>query len=139
MTAACWIGYQLGAGAGRGAAHRLIRERDLAWLEAASERWGSGVIMMFRAVPVLAEASAIFAGMSRMRRGRFMALATLSNAGISAVYAAVGAYSASVNSFLLAFIAAMLLPGLALLAIRGARRQARTLLPGSPGGGERPL
>ncbi len=116
MTAASWLGYRLGQGAGRGAAHRMVSERQLAWLETASERWGSAFIALFRAVPVLAEASSFFAGMSRMPAGRYMAISILSNAGISAVYTAVGAYSANVNSFPLAFIGALLLPGLAMWA-----------------------
>jgi membrane protein DedA with SNARE-associated domain len=139
LTAACWLGYRLGGSAGRGAARRLIPERDLAWLEAAAERWGSGVIVLFRAVPALAETSAIFAGMSRMRPGRFLLLATLANAGISAVYAAVGAYSATVDSFLLAFAGAVLLPGLALLAVDRARWTARLLKRGEPATGEERL
>jgi membrane protein DedA with SNARE-associated domain len=136
MTAACWIGYRLGQSAGRGAARRLVSERDLAWLERASERWGSGVIVLFRAVPVLAEASAIFAGMSRMPLGKFMLISTLSNAGISAVYATVGAYSANVDSFLLAFTGAVLLPGLAMLVASQARRNGRAPVPAGPDGGE---
>jgi membrane protein DedA with SNARE-associated domain len=139
MTAACWTGYRLGQSAGRGAARRLVSERDLAWLESASERWGSGVIVLFRAVPALAETSAIFAGMSRMPVGKFMLISTLSNAGISAVYAAVGAYSANVNSFLLAFTGALLLPGLAMLAVSRVRRNGRAPVPHGQHGGEESL
>lgn len=116
MTAACWIGYQLGRGVGRETARRLVSERDLTLLESAWARWGSGVILLLRAVPVLAEASAIFAGMSQMHLGRFLLLSLLSNAAISLVYSAVGAYAANIQSFLLAFVGAMLIPGSVLLA-----------------------
>lgn len=133
MTAACWAGHRLGGSAGRGAAGRLVSERDLAWLEAASRRWGAGAIVLLRAVPALAEASAIFAGVSRMPLGRFLLVSALSNAGISAVYAAVGAYAAGAGSFLLAFAGALLLPGLAQLAAVGARA-----LRGPAGGGGAP-
>jgi uncharacterized membrane protein YdjX (TVP38/TMEM64 family) len=136
MTAACWIGYRLGQSAGRGTARRLVSERDLAGLERASARWGSGAIVLFRAVPVLAETSAIFAGMSRMPPGKFMLISTLSNAGISAVYATVGAYAANVDSFLLAFTGAVLLPALAMLFANRARRNGRTPVAVGPDGGE---
>ena len=41
-----------------------------------------------------------------------------SNAGIALGYAAIGAYSMRVDSFLLAFLGAMVVPGLAMLAGR---------------------
>jgi len=43
-----------------------------------------------------------------------MLLTALSNLGISAVYAAVGAFSSNVNSFLLAFFGAILAPAAAM-------------------------
>jgi hypothetical protein len=52
----------------------------------------------------------------------FLALAALSNLGISAAYAAVGAWSARVSSFLLAFAGAVLLPLAALLLARAFAR-----------------
>ena len=63
-------------------------------------RFGEWVIVVSRPIPVLAEASVLFAGLSGMPASRFLLLSTLSNLGISAVYAAVGAFSASTNSFL---------------------------------------
>ena len=116
MTAACWLGYCMGRSVGRGAARRLVSDHELALLEAAWTRWGSGVILLFRAVPALGEASAIFAGMSRMPQDRFLLLSVLSNAGISFVYATVGAFAANTQSFLLAFAGAVLLPSLVLFA-----------------------
>ncbi len=67
----------------------------------------------FTPVPVLAEASVLFAGMSKMNFRRFLIISTLSNLGISIVYAAVGAYSVSENSFLLAFAGAIIIPAVA--------------------------
>jgi hypothetical protein len=49
-----------------------------------------------------------------------MLLSTLSNLGVSAVYAAVGAFSATVNSFLFAFGGSILVP---LVAMILAKRQ----------------
>jgi membrane protein DedA with SNARE-associated domain len=129
MTAACWVGYQLGRGAGRVAARRLISLRELAWLEGAWTRWGSAIVLLLRAVPALAEASTILAGMGRMRQGRFLLLAMLSNAIISTVYATVGAYAVSTHSFLLAFTGAVLIPALVLWAAH--RLQAKGASAGS--------
>ena len=75
---------------------------------------------MLRPVPVLAEASCLFAGASRMAWGRFAMLASLANLGISLAYAAAGASAASKESFLLAFAASIALPAIAMLLSRRA-------------------
>lgn len=119
MTAGCLVGYALGSRAGRGAARRLVGAAELTRVSTASARWGDGMILLFRAVPVLAEASVIFAGMTGMPFRRFLLLTAASNGGISLVYAAVGALSAKAESFLLAFVGAILVP---LIAMTAARR-----------------
>ena len=116
MTASSLIGYWLGMSAGRNAAHHLVGERELSRLEEAAKRYGLYIVVLFRAVPILAEASVLFAGMSRMPFTRFLVLVVISNLGISAAYAGVGAYAAELNSFLLAFAGAILIP-LAVIAL----------------------
>ncbi|HUX75966.1 MAG TPA: VTT domain-containing protein [Anaerolineae bacterium] len=115
MTVSCVVGYWLGARFGRPVANRLVGEQELARLEKLSQRFGDWVIVVTRAVPVLAEASALFAGISGMPMHQFLLLSTLSNLGISAVYAAVGAFSATVNSFLFAFGGSILVPLVAMI------------------------
>jgi len=119
MTVSCVVGYWLGARFGRPVANRLVGEQELARLEKLSQRFGDWVIVVTRAVPVLAEASALFAGISGMPMHQFLLLSTLSNLGISAVYAAVGAFSATVNSFLFAFGGSILVPLLAMILTKG--------------------
>ena len=114
MTAACLLGYEL---ARRG--RRLLPEADARRMALAAGRYGPRLVVLFRAVPVLAEASVLFAGLARMPRRQFLALAAPANLGIALAYSAVGAFSMRVNSFLLAFAAAILLP---LLAFAIARR-----------------
>lgn len=114
MTASCLLGYWLSAKLGRPLAVRLVGERDLERLAALQQRFGDWVILAARPVPMLAEASVMFAGISHVAFGRFMLLTTLSNLGISAVYAAVGAFSSNINSFLLTFFGAILVPGIAM-------------------------
>jgi len=109
MSAGCALGYALG---GRMPAPDRERMRK-AWA-----RYGDWALILFRAVPVLAEASVFFAGVSRMPRGRFAALVAISNFGISAVYAGTGAFSAGRETFLWAFAGAVLVPGLGLLIWR---------------------
>jgi uncharacterized membrane protein YdjX (TVP38/TMEM64 family) len=115
MTVSCVVGYWLGARFGRPVANRLVGEQELARLEKLRQRFGDWVIVVTRAVPVLAEASVLFAGISGMPMHQFLLLSTLSNLGISAVYAAVGTFSATVNSFLFAFGGSILVPLVAMI------------------------
>ncbi len=117
MTVSSTVGYWL-ALAGRPLARKLLGETELKHLDSMERRVGDWIIVVCRPVPVLAEASVLFAGMGRMPAGRFMMLSVLSNFGVSAVYAAVGAFSASVNSFLLAFAGSIIFPALAMLLVR---------------------
>lgn len=118
MTISCLVGLWLGRKFGRPLAVRLVGEKELQRLEELGRRFGDWVMVISRPVPVLAEASVLFAGIGRMPTHRFVLLTTLSNLGISAVYAAVGAFSATINSFLLAFAGAILLPLLTMVAVR---------------------
>lgn len=114
MTISCAAGYWL-ARSGRPAVRRLLGERELQRLQVLGARFGDWVVIICRPVPVLAEAAVLLAGMSGMRPRRFLLMVALANLGISAVYATVGALAATVNSFLVAFAAAILLPLAALL------------------------
>jgi uncharacterized membrane protein YdjX (TVP38/TMEM64 family) len=115
MTVSCAAGFWMGVRLGRPFTKRILGSGELERLENMNRLYGDWVIVVARPVPVLAEASVLFAGVSRMPITRFMLLATLSNLGISGVYAAVGAMSATVNSFLLAMAGAILIPWLAMV------------------------
>ena len=116
LMAGCAVGYALGRRAGRGGAHRLLGPADLRRLDAGWARWGDGALVVARAVPVLAEASVLVAGMSAMPLRRFVALAALSNAGVALVYAAVGAWALEGPSFLIAVAVSIALPALGMAA-----------------------
>lgn len=117
MSAACLIGYAFGARAAR-AAERFVGEPGMARAATLAARYGDFALVLCRPVPVLAEASVIFAGIVGRPFGRFLNLTSSSNAGVALGYAAIGAWSMRLDSFLLAFLGAMLVPALAMLAGR---------------------
>ncbi len=110
MMVACVIGYWLGARFS-GFARRFVGEDGIARADRLGQRYGDWTIIICRPVPVLAEASVIFAGLVRAPFPRFLALTSLSNLGIAIGYAAFGAFSMSMNSFLVAFLGALIIPG----------------------------
>lgn len=125
MMVGSGLGYLVGARAGAPALQRMVGEAELARLTRAAERHGRWFLLLFRGVPVLAEASLVFAGAGRMPRRAFVAVTALANLGISATYAAVGASAARLTSSLLLLAGMVLLPGLALLLVRLPERWRR--------------
>ena len=120
MMAGSLVGYWVGQRSAS-LARRLVGEHGLMRAGTLAERYGPWAIVLCRPVPVLAEATVVFAGLVRAPLTRFVTLTALSNFGIAVGYAAIGAYSMRVESFLLAFIGAIVVPGLALLVARAAR------------------
>jgi uncharacterized membrane protein YdjX (TVP38/TMEM64 family) len=117
MMAGCALGYVVGS-RGSGAARRLVGSDGIERASALVRRYGELTIVLCRPVPVLAEASVVFAGLVHAPFGRFLRLTAVSNLGIALGYSAFGAFSLRVDSFLAAFIGALLLPGVFLLISR---------------------
>lgn len=121
-TVDSWIGMTLGSLAGyalgKTSAPRWLGAPDRERLERARSQFGDWIVIVLRPIPVLAEASCVFAGASAMPLGRFTLLCSLANLGISLAYAAAGAFAASKESFLLAFAGAITIPALAMLLLR---------------------
>ncbi|SEK78571.1 membrane protein DedA, SNARE-associated domain [Stigmatella aurantiaca] len=118
MMVGCGLGYLLGARAGEAALRRMAGEAEVRRLAGLSGRHGHWFLLVLRGVPVLAESSVVFAGVSRMPLRRFFGTTALANLGICATYAAVGASAVRFGSFLVLFAGIVLLPGLALWAVR---------------------
>jgi len=118
MIISCTVGYALALGLGRPFVKRMVGHASMQHFELLDKRFGSWAIILARPVPVLAEVSVLFAGLGRMPFGRFMLLTSLSNLGISAVYAGIGAFAADLNAFLLAVAGSVLLPGIGMLILR---------------------
>lgn len=118
MTFSCIIGYFLGVKFGNPISKRLIGAEELSKLEKLQNKYGDLIIIISRAVPVLAEASVLTAGIGRMHINRFILLILLSNLGISMAYSFIGAYSTHINSFLMAFAGAIILPAIAMIILK---------------------
>jgi uncharacterized membrane protein YdjX (TVP38/TMEM64 family) len=117
MTAGCVLAYLLGARA-TGVARRIIGRDGLDRAERVAATHGDWALVVCRPVPVLAEASVILAGLVHTPWRRFLLLTAAANLGIAAAYAAIGAFSMTVGSFLLTFVGALTIPALAMLAAR---------------------
>lgn len=122
MTAGCLLGWLCGRRFGLPLVRRMVRARDVEEVAAAFRRGAPWALATMRTVPVLAEASALVAGVSRVPLGQYLLITTLANAGISAVYCAAGARALDTGSILLAFAASMALPGCAIAIRRLVRR-----------------
>jgi len=122
LSCACMAGYALGRFAGGPLAQRVVGRAQLERFAALSQRHGDMLLVAFRAMPVLAEATTLLAGLSRMPLPRFLLVVSIGNAVVAAVYAWIGAVSASQSSFLFASVAAFVLPLLIVLAMRRAAR-----------------
>jgi uncharacterized membrane protein YdjX (TVP38/TMEM64 family) len=118
------IGCVLGFALGRSGARRFVGTR-LAALEGQLpellSRYGTIVLVLCRGVPIMAEASVMAAGALGMSPWRCLTATTLANLTVGAVYAGAGAAVWDVSP-VVAFLAALVLPGVVLVLAAGARR-----------------
>jgi uncharacterized membrane protein YdjX (TVP38/TMEM64 family) len=121
MTISCMIGYWIGAKLGRPATERFVDQKEIFRFESLQKKYGDWIIIISRSVPLLAETSVLFAGIGRMKFSHFIFMVIISNFGISMVYAAVGAYSAHIDSFLLAFAISILFPGVMIVILKNKK------------------
>ena len=91
MSLGSVLGWGLGRWAGQGTVSRWLGEDETARIGRLYARYGNWIVVILRPVPVLAEASAIFAGLSRMPFGRYLVLSVVANAIVSLFYAGAGA------------------------------------------------
>ena len=124
MTLGSMLGYACGRKWGLPLTRRMVRERDLEQVSARFQKGAGWALAVMRPVPVLAEASALFAGVAGVPLAQYITITTLANIGISALYCAAGAKALHSSSFLLAFAASIGLPGLA-MAISELIRRSR--------------
>jgi len=106
MTAGAVGAFGLARSFGRPLARRLSSDQELARTDALALRWGVWVLVLTRPVPVLAEASVLLMGTTRLAWSQCLLAVSLSNLGIAGVYAALGERV----QFPLAVIASIALP-----------------------------
>ena len=109
---------------GEGLALRLVGPDSLMQARSLFSRHGLWVLVLSRPVPVLAEATAVLAGLGAMPPGPLALTAGLSNLGLAALYAWVGSSGRGELGLGALFGGAVLLPGLGLLLSRVVRRGA---------------
>lgn len=112
MVLGCLVAYALGSSAGRFLAMPVVGEAELARANRLFADAGPAMLIVARAVPVLAEASALSAGAARMPFIPFLVVTSIANAGIAAAYAATGAAAASSGSFLIVFLGLATVPAI---------------------------
>ena len=116
LSLASLAGYALGRWGAEPLAQRLVGEASLAQFGERMRRYGGWLLVAVHAVPVLAEASSILAGMAGMPLRRYLLFSSLGNAVVALLFAGIGAWATQPSSFLLLSLAAMALP-LALAAL----------------------
>ena len=112
MCLGCVFAYGLGMSAGRFLAVRLVGEAQLRKARRLFTDAGPAMLIVARAVPVLAEASALAAGAARMPFAPFVIATSVANAGVAVAYAAAGAAAVSNGSFLIVFIGLVTVPAI---------------------------
>ena len=117
MTLSAILGLLLGRYAS-GAAQRLIGTQELVQLQRFQARFGIWLLLALRPVPILAEASVVFSGFARQPFWRAVAVTSLGNLAVSAMYAAVGVWGQLSDSFLPAFGVSMGVAGALMFCLR---------------------
>jgi len=125
MTAGCLLGYVIAQRWGAQAAERFVGKEAMQRVRRASLRYGAGVLLLARAIPVLGEASVLFAGLTAVPLPRFVALVSAGNLTLSLTYAAMGHALLPANFFLPAFMVAVALPLVAFEVVKRARSGKR--------------
>lgn len=116
------VGFGLARRGGRPLAIRLLGEDGLA---RAGTEWGRGStasLVLSRPLPVLAEAVAMYAGLSTIPLRRFALVVSIANLPHAAIYAFAGAGSVEAGGALWVSLAALGVPTAAWLAFQARRR-----------------
>ncbi len=122
MTLGAIIGFYLAKTWGRSLAVRFSSADDLQRMDQLGQRYGSWILIITRALPVLAEAAVLLMGTTRLAWRQFLPAVMLSNLGIAAIYSVLGHLAKAQGELPLALAASIALP---LAAATIARRWMR--------------
>lgn len=125
-AAVAWLGLTLGAVLGFALARRwgrpwverLAGSDDLTAVEGLVSQSAEAFLALFRALPILAEASVLLAGATGLSWKRFLPPVVAANAGIAAAYAWFGRIAADQEWFVVALAASAAAPLLLALLLR---------------------
>ncbi len=118
MTAGACIGFAVARFCGRPIVLRLTSREELLRIERLTESLGPAVLVLTRALPVLAEASVLWFGAARLNWRRFLGSVALSNVGIALAYSAFGSYAHEHGATAAALGASVVLPLAGLVIVR---------------------
>jgi uncharacterized membrane protein YdjX (TVP38/TMEM64 family) len=125
LTIGSIIGYAIGRAAERAGARRLGVGGGDPMIGRLLDTYGLAFVVACRAVPVLAEASIIAAGLARIPPRPCLIAAALANVGVAAGYASIGSWAADVSMLGAAFAASIAIPGLTLAIAAALKRTSR--------------
>lgn len=114
MTLGAIFGFAVARLWGRRVALWFTKPQDLARMEELTLRFGATVLVITRAVPILAEAGVLLMGIHRLPWRKFLPPVILANLGLSLVYALSG----ESLSFIMSMAGAIALPVLAACIVR---------------------
>ncbi len=124
MTVAAWLGYGIGRWGGEPLARRLAGPSELERARSMMARYGNGVVLVCRGVPVLAEASTLLAGATRLSAWRFLLVTSLGNVGLACAYALIGVLDLrGAWALLVPLVFGVAVPALAMLLLRPLTRR----------------
>jgi uncharacterized membrane protein YdjX (TVP38/TMEM64 family) len=118
MTVGAVAGFALARAFGRPWAVRFTSQRELDALDRLSERLGPCLLVLFRPLPVLAEASVLLFGTTLLAWWRFLTPVALANLGIAAAYSLLGYYGKTQNMMPYVLAGSVALPVLAATIVR---------------------
>lgn len=125
LTVGAMMGYAFGRYGGAVMAKRVVGEREWKRAEVWARRYGLGLVLFLRPVPVLAEASTFYVGAARVPLVQYLTACSLGNLVIAVVYASVGSFTADSGELEPALMAGFLLPGVAMTVVRLIMRRWR--------------
>lgn len=125
LNLSCLIGYWTAAKWGPRIVKKFADERAVTDILALNERFGKWLLIGFRPVPVLAEASVLLAGLGKMNPFHFWPSIIGSNLGLSIAYAALGDYASKHGWLGLAMAISVAVPMALLFGWLVARRRGQ--------------
>jgi membrane protein DedA with SNARE-associated domain len=129
MTVGASLGYWLARWFGRPLVRRLSRETDLERAEKINHRFGPGMILITRGVPVLAEASVLLTGMHGLAWRRFLLPMLVSNLVLSTGYSLIGYYAGEMEWLWLALTASIAIPVILALVVQQIQQRNKSDTP----------